>query len=530
MSAAPADTTLPPGISSATALRGANRARCDVVVVGSGAGGAVLAAGLAEAGFAVIVVEEGGAYTKADFDLQEGTAYPRLYQDRGTRATADMAITVLQGRNVGGSTTVNWTTCYRTPERILAHWRAHHGLALDAATLAPHFEAVEKRLSIATWPEANANRNNQALLRGARKLGWQADSTRRNVKGCANSGYCGVGCPVDGKQAMHVTYLQDLVAAGGRIVADCRAERVVTSADGGRARGLECVANDRDTSRPTGATLEIEAKVVVAAGGAINTPALLLRSGLRDGPVGRRTFLHPVVGVAGVYADKIEGFYGAPQSAASHQFVDRGAGKMGFFLEAAPVQPMLIAFASNQFGTLLQSTMARLPNISVLIGLAVDGLLPGDDGGVVEVQDNGRVTVDYPIGPALRDCFAEIHQALARIHLAAGATEAFSMHREPVRVRGEADLQALRDAPHGAHEHGIFTAHQMGGAAMGSDPSRSVVTPELRHRRVENLFVVDGSVLPTALGVNPSQTIYGLAHLSRATVAKAAAAGGAGGG
>ena len=525
MSAAPTASALADGISSAASLSGDTKASCDVVIVGSGAGGAVLAAGLAEAGLSVIVVEEGGAFTKADFDLQEGTAYPRLYQDRGTRATADMAITVLQGRNVGGSTTVNWTTCYRTPDRILAHWRDRHGVPIDSAGLAPHFDAVEQRLSIATWPETNANRNNQALLRGARTLGWQADATKRNVKGCANSGYCGVGCPVDGKQAMHVTYLRDLVAAGGKIVADCRADRVAMSADGSRARGVECVALDRETGRATGATLTIEAKVVVAAGGAINTPALLLRSGLRDGPVGKRTFLHPVVGMAGVYADKIDGFFGAPQSAASHQFIDRGPDKMGFFLEAAPVQPMLIAFASNQFGSVLQSTMAKLPNLSVLIGLAVDGLLPNDEGGTVEVQDNGRIIVDYPIGPALQECFAAIHQSLAKIHLAAGATEAFSMHREPVRVRGDADLATLAAAPYGGHEHGIFTAHQMGGAAMGSDPQRAVVTPELRHRRLPNLFVVDGSVLPTALGVNPSQTIYGLAHRARPVVANAARVG-----
>lgn len=522
MSATDRSSTLPEGVSSAASLSGATSARCDVVVVGSGAGGAVLAAGLAEAGLSVIVIEEGGAYSKADFDLQEGTAYPRLYQDRGTRATADMAITVLQGRNVGGGTTVNWTTCYRTPDRILDHWRANHGLTLDSASLAPHFEAVERRLSIATWPEANANRNNQTLLRGARKLGWEAASTRRNVKGCANSGYCGVGCPVDGKQAMHVTYLRDLVSAGGRIVADCRVERIASSADGSRARGVECVALDRETGRATGATLQVEAKVVVASGGAINTPALLLRSGQRDGPVGRRTFLHPVVGMAGVYPAKIEGFYGAPQSAASHQFIDRGAGKMGFFLEAVPVQPMLIAFASNQFGAVLQSTMARLPYLGVLIALAVDGLLPHDDGGTVDVQDNGRIVVDYPIRPALQECFAAMHDALARVHLAAGATEAFTMHREPVVLRGDADLAALAAAPYGGHEHGIFTAHQMGGAAMGSDPARSVVTPELRHRRLGNLFVVDGSVLPTALGVNPSQTIYGLAHRARAAVLAAA--------
>ncbi len=521
------DGALPPGISSAMDLRGAVRARCDVVVIGSGAGGAVLAAGLAEAGHSVVVLEEGGAYTKADFDLQEATAYPQLYQERGTRATADMAVTILQGRSVGGSTTVNWTTCYRTPPRILAHWRATYGLELSEETLRPHFEAVERRLSITPWPEQNANRNNQTLGRGARKLGWEASPTRRNVKGCANSGYCGVGCPVDGKQAMHVTYLRDLVAAGGRVLADCRADRVALSPDGGQARGVEASVVDRATGKPTGATLTIEAKVVVASAGAIHTPALLMRSGLRDGPVGRRTFLHPVVGIGGAFAERVDGFYGAPQSMASHQFIDRGPDKIGFFMEAVPVQPMLIAFASGQFGTGLRDMMAQLPHLAVLIGLAVDGLLPGDDGGHVEVEGDpgdggGRIRVHYPIGAALREAMAAMHEALAKVQLAAGATTAFSLHSEPVQLRSDADLPALRAAPYGALEHGIFSAHQMGGAAMGKDPARAVVTPSLRHGRVSNLFVVDGSVLPTALGVNPSQTIYGLAHHARSAVLSAA--------
>ncbi|MEY3013961.1 MAG: hypothetical protein RIT45_2696 [Pseudomonadota bacterium] len=501
-------------------LSGETALRCDVVVVGSGAGGAVTAAGLAEAGHDVLLLEEGGDHTRADFDLQEATAYPMLYQDRGARSTADMAMTVLQGRSVGGSTTVNWTTCYRTPERILANWRAHHGLeALTEAELAPHFSAVERRLSIGTWPESAANANNRRLLEGARKLGWQADSTRRNVRGCANSGYCGVGCPVDGKQAMHVTFVPDLLRAGGRLIADCRVETVEVDASG-RARGVVASVLDRQTGKPSGATVRVEAKVVVLSAGAINTPAVLLRSGISDGPVGRRTFLHPVVGMAGEYDEKIQGFYGAPQSIASHQFIDRGE-RYGFFLEAVPVQPMLIAFASGQFGTPLRQLMGRLDHLSVLIGLLVDGLDPAEPAGHVELDAHGRVRLHYPLGPAHAEAFAAMHDSLARLHLAAGAGGVTSLHLDPVVVRSEADLPSLAAAPYGALEHGIFTAHQMGGAAMGRDPARSVVRPDHRHHRVEGLYVVDGSVLPSALGVNPSETIYGLAHRARGFVAEA---------
>ncbi len=493
---------------------------CDVCIVGSGAGGSVLAAGLTARGLNVVMLEEGGAFSRKDFTGHEGDAYPKLYQDRGTRSTADLAITILQGRSVGGSTTVNWTTCFRTPASILAHWSEHHGVSwLSPEVLAPHFEAVEARLNIGAWPEALANPNNTTLLRGCRALGYEASMLRRNVKGCANSGYCGVGCPVDGKQSMHLTYLPDALAAGLRLYADVRAERVVVR--GGRAEAVVAQVLDRHTSRPTGVKLRVNAKVVVCSGGAINTPALLLRSELAaGGRVGARTFLHPVVSVMGVYPEKISPWQGAPQSVGSHQFIDRGAGKVGFFLETPPIQPMLAATAMSAFGSWEADFMALLPHLSGYLALAVDGLLPGEQGGRVSVKSDGRVVVDYPIGPALVEAFAAAHRVMYDIHLAAGATAVHTLHVRPPAGRDPAGAW-LTNAPYGAHEHSIFTAHQMGGCAMGADPTRYVVDERLAVRGVERLSVVDGSVLPTALGVNPSETIYGLAHWATAGVAAA---------
>lgn len=508
-------------IRGADALTGAVEEDCDVCIIGSGAGGGTLAAGLCAAGLSVVMLEAGGHFTRATFSPHEGEAYPALYQDRGTRATADLAITILQGRSVGGSTTVNWTTCYRTPPRILAHWAAQHGVAgLTEESLRPHFEAMEARLSIGTWPVERANANNRTLLDGAAALGWEASPTARNVKGCANSGLCGLGCPVDGKQSMLVTTIPDAVAAGLRLYADVEARRVVV--EGGRVVRVEAEVLRRTDSVSTGVPVTVRPKVLVLSGGAINTPALLLRSGINpNGRVGQRTFLHPVIAVAGRYPQRIAGFYGAPQSVASHQFIDRGPDRVGLFFEAGPVQPMLIATASPLFGDEMAAFMAELPHISGLISLAVDGLVPGDDGGTVRVDSAGRPRLDYPIRPPLVEAFRAGHAALAEVHLAAGAAEVYTLHREPRRLRSTADLARLADAPYGAHEHAIFTAHQMGGCPMGEDPARAVVRSDLRHHTVPNLFVVDGSVLPTALGVNPSETIYALAHRARATVAAA---------
>ncbi|MEM6930930.1 MAG: GMC family oxidoreductase, partial [Myxococcota bacterium] len=443
-----------------------------------------------------------------------------LYQDRGGRGTKDRAIMVLQGRSVGGSTTINWTTCYRTPARILDHWaRAHRIEGLDEETLAPHFDAVEARLNIGEWPERLANANNRALLDGCRALGWEAKPMRRNVRGCANSGFCGVGCPVDGKQSMHVTYLPDAVDNGLRLYSDVHVDTL--DLEGDRVAGVRGRVMHRGTLHRTEIDVRVKAKVVVLSGGAINNPALLLRSQLNpNGRVGRRTYLHPVIAVVGDYAERIEGFYGAPQAIGSHQFIDRGADRYGFFLETTPLQPML-ASGNPGLGIVLHELMGRLPHLSGLLALHVDGLLPSDEGGTVTIDGNGRPVLDYPVSATLAAAMRDSHEALAKIHFAAGAEVAYTLHGEYLQLSSEADLGKLDERSYGAFHHGIFSAHQMGGCAMGPDPKTSVVDTNHRHHHVPNLFVVDGSVLPTSLGVNPSETIYALAHRARTIVGSA---------
>ncbi|HAN31933.1 MAG TPA: GMC family oxidoreductase [Myxococcales bacterium] len=494
--------------------------RCDVCIVGSGAGGSVLAAELTAKGLDVVMLEAGGYFTKADFDLQESTAFPAMYQGRGARSSADLSISVLQGRSVGGSTTVNWTTCFRTPERILNHWRLKHGIdQLSSSSLAPHFEAVERRLNIKQWDLAKANENNRKLLLGAKQLGWDVHPTKRNVKGCINSGFCGVGCPVDGKQAMHVTYLSDALEQGLRLYADCRVDRLEVRA--GSVSRVHADILDRKTGRKSGKKLSVQAKVTVAAGGALNSPALLQRSAIEvNQRVGKRTFLHPVVTMVAIYPEPVAGYYGAPQSIYSHQFTNAAKGEIGYFLEAAPVQPMIMAQASAAHGSLLSQTMQELPNISAIISLSIDGLLDSEAGGTVSVREDGRTKLDYAFTPALERSFLAAHKSIAKLHLAAGAREVISLHAEPCRIRSSKDMAQLDSRKYGRLKHPIFTAHQMGGCAMGGDPKTSVVNQQHRVWGLDNLYVVDGSVLPTALGVNPSQTIYGLAHRASAFVAQ----------
>lgn len=467
-----------------------------VCIIGSGAGGSVLAAGLAARGVGVVVLEAGPYMTRKDFSQSEGEAYPALYQDRFARATADAAIAVLQGRSVGGSTTVNWTTCFRTPERVRAFWKAEFGLDLD---LDSHFDSVEQRLNISEWPVENAN--NATLKTGCEALGWEWSRLRRNVKGCANSGYCGLGCPYDAKQAMLVTTIQDLLHAGGRLFSDTQVDRIEHS--GGKATRVHATAN--------GHAVTVTADKVVVAGGAINSPNLLLGSDIDpNGLVGKHTFLHPVVAVTGIYPQVIAGWTGAPQSIGSHQFIEREG--PGWFMECPPLQPMLASAGFLGFGAQQHQFMAQLPHISSFLSILADGFHPEAPGGTVTRRGDGRPNIDYPVSEGMADAMRAAHIAMAKIHLAAGAEVCATLHPEPIELRSEADLSKLEEAPYGALEHSIFTAHQMGGCRMHSDDTQGVVTPDHKVVGFDNLYVVDGSVLPTSLGVNPSETIYGLAH------------------
>ncbi|MCB9763263.1 MAG: GMC family oxidoreductase [Alphaproteobacteria bacterium] len=488
---------------------------CEVCVVGTGAGGAVLAAGLAEGGLDVVMLEEGSHHTAATFSQLERVAYATLYQERAARTTDDTAITILQGRSVGGGTTVNWTTCYRTPDRVLHHWARQYGLeGLSPEALAPHFEAVEERLRIGQWPEALVNANNRVLMDGCRALGWHAEILRRNVFGCRNSGLCGLGCPYDAKQGMLLTYVPDAVAAGARLYANTRAWTLTL--DQGRVTGVRAEVMAPDSHRPTGVSLTVRARVVAVCGGAINSPALLLRSGLDlGGRVGARTTLHPVVGLAALHDREIAGYAGAPQSAASHQFTDRGD-EVGFFIEVSPVQPMLAGAAFPPLSPVTAEHIGQLPRMSTLLAIHHDGMHPGCPGGTVWINDAGHPRLRYPVPPPLASAFRDATRAMAQIAFAGGARQATTYHRQPITLRSADALGALDDAAYGALAHSIFSAHLMGGCVMGS-----VVDAEHRVEGVPNLFVVDGSVFPTALGVNPSLSIYGIAHRARRFVGEA---------
>jgi choline dehydrogenase-like flavoprotein len=498
----------------------------DVCIVGSGPGGAIAAARLAAAGARVILLEEGGFFTrKADFHMQEAEAYPKLYQDHGNRATDDLSITILQGRGVGGGTLVNWTTCFRTPEVTLALWRERFGLAdFTTARFDPHWDEVEKRLNVQPVDGSEVNENNAVLLEGARKLGIATELLKRNVTSCLHTGYCGMGCPTNAKRGMALTYLPDAAGRGARIYADCRAMRLVLDARRERVTAVEAEVLDPATDRPSGRHVTVSAARFVVAGGAINSPALLMRSGVPDphGRLGTRTFLHPVVSTVALFDRRIDPFYGAPQSVASHAFIER-PGKIGFFLEVPPLHPMLASLALPGFGAAHRDGMKNLAKSNAIIALLRDGFLPGEEGGTVSLREGERrLSIRYPLGEAHFEAMREAMRTSARIQLAAGAREVRTLHKDTVIIRKERDIDALEERPVGPNLLSVFTAHQMGGCAAGADPKAAVVDGSLKHHHLANLWVFDGSVFPTSLGVNPQLSILGIvaASAERMIVAK----------
>ncbi|GAB4345295.1 MAG: GMC family oxidoreductase [Gammaproteobacteria bacterium] len=486
----------------------------DVVIVGTGAGGGVAAEILTAQGFEVVMVEEGPLRSSRDFNLEERTAYPDLFQEAAGRKTRDKGISIYQGRNVGGSTTVNWTASFRTPRQTLAHWAEVHGVAgLSEDELRPWFERMEQRLNIEPWA-LPPNANNNALKRGADKLGWSTGVISRNVKNCWDLGYCGLGCPTNAKQSMLVTTIPEALERGALLLSRFRAERLVRRRD--RIDSLVCLARDeRGQPRPQVA-VTVRARHFVLAAGAIGSPALLMRSALPDphGRVGRRTFLHPVAVSVATMPEPVEAYSGAPQSIYSDHFLwwDGATGRCGYKLEVPPVYPLLAATVAPDFGRKHRGFMRDFPHLQVVIALTRDGFNEASRGGRVELNRYGDPVLDYPIGEFIWDGLRRAYLSMAELQFAAGARKVYPIHEDARSYTRWAEARReIARLPMEILRARVVCAHVMGGCAMGEDPRRSVVDCEGRHHHLANLSIIDGSLFPTSVGTNPQLSIYALA-------------------
>ena len=483
----------------------------DVVVIGSGAGGSVVAAELAAAGRAVVILEMGEYLNEADFTGMEADMTPRLFLRRGLLATSDLGIVVLAGPCLGGGTVVNWSDSLRTPSDVLDEWEREHGLeGVTAPAFQQGFDLAEHRMGVNTL-DSVPNENNAALKRGCEALGYHWDTIPRNASGCEQRcGGCQFGCPYGRKQSALLTFLLDAHDRGARIIAGCRVERVLVSH--GRTAGVEAHVGQH--------RVVVRAPAVVVAGGGVESPALLLRSGLDNPNIGRHLRLHPVTVVAGFYDHPVQAWKGSPQTVKTDQFAHLHGG-YGFRLEMAPAHPGIIAMGTAwDGGRQHKLQMLQSANAAVFFVLSRD---TGE--GRVRVDQGGRAVLTYWPDPENREFLVRGMQEIARIAFAGGAVAVSTTHSPTLQMESEGrkpgavsatrldrflgEIAAQGIAP---NRLPLFTAHQMGSCRMGASERTSVADPYGQVHGVPGLYIADASGFPTASGVNPMLTVMALAY------------------
>lgn len=479
----------------------------DAVIVGSGAGGGVVAGELSAAGWDVVVLEKGGFYIETDFDGVELASTERMFENKGFLTTTDLGMLILAGSTLGGGTTVNWSASFRTPDHVLHEWETVHGVRGFTDAVYQHaMDSVSQRINVNTTCSVNAQ--NSILDTGAQRLGYNSDVIPRNTLNCEDCGFCNYGCPFGAKQGTFRTYLQDTYDRGGRIVVRAYAERVLV--EHGRAVGVEGYVEDEYGHRYN---LTVRAKVVVAAAGSINTPALLLRSGLGNENIGRNLFLHPTSVTFGIYDEPVRGWQGPIMSRYVGQFKNLDGKGYGVTLETAPIHPSIgalsLAWGNGGQHKNIMTKVAHLSNIIIITRDTV--------GGRIKLNKHGKPLLEYNLSnydaPHLMRGILES----IRIHHAAGANMIGSPFALPLDWHADDNLESYLYQVSRKHlitnDLVLFSAHQMSSARMGGSPSRGAVDPTGQSYEVKGLYVADASALPTATGVNPMLTIMSVAHV-----------------
>ncbi|RMF15321.1 MAG: FAD-dependent oxidoreductase [Candidatus Dadabacteria bacterium] len=478
-------------------MRRAERLTADVVVVGSGPAGSAVALRLAEAGVRTIVVEEGHWFDPARAPLDHARATREWYRDHGFSATIGRLPTpFLQGRAVGGTSVVNGAISWRLPEDVRAGWvAADPALAevLDREVLERRFDWIEARLGIVPTDDAVAGVKNHLMARGADALGLEHRPIRRNVRACQGSGRCMQGCPNGAKQSMDRTLLADAEQHGAQILSGVRIERVR------HRRGRVAGVTGRSAA---GARIDIEAPRVVLAASAVQTPALLMASGLREGPVGRHFMCHPGASVAGRFAEPVRMWEGATQG---HEVI--GLRHEGLKFEALGFDLSILASRMPGGASDWQRRFAEMAHVADW-GVAIRSR---SEGRVRRMGGKARVVWSPSAADAV--LFRRGVAMLGRLFLAAGAEHVHlgvagwneEIHDETTIDRFE------QEGPRDPRAYTSAVTHMFGTARMAGDPRRGVVGPDYRHHHCDGLYVADSSIFPTNTGVNPQTSIIALA-------------------
>jgi choline dehydrogenase-like flavoprotein len=474
----------------------------DAIVVGSGAGGAFAALELARAGLEVLIVEEGERWDSERIRCSHPLdRFASLYRDGGaTAALGAPPIALPIGSAVGGTTVVNSGTCFRPPAAIAEIWRDGHGLDLAGNDLDERLTRVEEMIGVLRMPLDVIGRNGELALAGAKELGWEAAPLRRNAPGCRGACQCAIGCPNNAKSGVHLNALPAACEAGARIVTGMRVERLEHR--GGRVSGIEAWRSD-------GSAVRLRAPRVVVAGGAVETPALLRRSGLGRHPrLGKNLSIHPALGATGRFAEPVVAWHGVLQSVG----VEELHAERGILIEATSTPPGMGSMVIPGFGRDLVARIAASDHVATVGAMIADA--PGG-----RVHGSRRPVVTYRLARQDRDRLIEALGANARVLFAAGAEEVELGGGAPP-VRSERELGSALAAVDPKRLH-LAAFHPTGTAAAGSDPARHPGDPDGALRGAQGVWVADASILPSCPGVNPQVSIMALAAGVGAAVAAA---------
>jgi choline dehydrogenase-like flavoprotein len=491
---------------------------CDVVIVGSGAGGAVAAATLAEAGLDVIVLEAGESFNRDSYPDEPLDAIARLYRDGGlTIAEGRPPIPVPVARTVGGTTVVNSGTCFRAPDPVLEDWRRRFGVEW-AGDLGQEFSAAEQFLRVTPVDPERMGRNGQLAMEGAASIGARGGPISRNAGNCVQCSSCPFGCEIDAKRGMHVSYLPRAVAAGARLKTGVEAQRVLV--EDGRAVGVNCIATPMFSNpdwpgkgtaeaRPRPYTVRARLATIVA-GGALGTPELLLRSGLGGAQVGRNLHIHPACWVGARYAEEVRGWDGVMQS----YYIDQWEPQR--LLLEATFTPLAFGGAwLPGAGRDHQRSMLEFGHVAS-IGVHLSDVSSGRIG----LTNDGSLRARYKLTRDDADRLVFGIARAAEIHFAAGATEVYPNIARVGKLTPErlADFETTRFKP---SELRLEAFHPMGTARIAS-VGDGVCHPDGSVHGVSGLYVADASLFPTSVGVNPMMTVIAFAARIAGELAKSA--------
>jgi choline dehydrogenase-like flavoprotein len=491
-------------IQSASVLEGDLQIGADVVVIGSGAGGAVVGAELAEAGQDVVFLEEGPHVPPERYGkMRPSETMRHMWRDGGLTVAVGLGdtpvINVMMGSCVGGSSVLTGAVCFRIPGSVLREWELDHGLSgLTERAMEPCFQAVERGIHVEEVPAKMRSRSTNLFLEGAEKLGLAWKPLKRNTKDCNGCGRCNFGCPHGAKLSVDVSFLPRAYAAGARLYADCRVESITIR--GGRAVGVEGRILEGPLRKPK-RRFQVKARRVVLAAGAYASPLILLQNGIgrSSGQVGKNLTVHPGFRIMARFDEAVRGWRGALQSAYSDAYEKDGFNMVGLF-----IPPGALAGTLPGIGKEHVARARTIPNLAIFGGMIHD-----QGGGRIQ-QIFGRPLMTYRMTPRDRATVPVLMRRMAEIYFSAGAREVFL----PVLGLGPVDRDRLQsiDLEHvPGHALECASQHPLGTCRMGVSPQNSVVDPNGQSWDVRELYVADGSILPTSLGVNPQVSIMSMA-------------------